>query len=151
MLLPPVTGPPHEPDRDERGGCHPRPRLIDAVKGVRTNQGIAEVVSIILALPFALMISLLLLRIEPPFARLISAAPDQPNIFGSAVVFGALALSVVALAVNVAPIMRDVRAGTAADPVNIALTVLIGFFILLFIGALIVDQYPCWIGMPNCD
>ncbi len=23
--------------------------------------------------------------------------------------------------------------------------------IALFIGAIIVDQYPCWISIPNCD
>ena len=25
------------------------------------------------------------------------------------------------------------------------------FFMLWIVGSIVVDQYPCWIGMPNCD
>ncbi len=34
---------------------------------------------------------------------------------------------------------------------NLLLAVAILFFIIMFAGGIIVDQYPCWIGVPNCD
>lgn len=66
----------------------------------------AAVVGAFLALPFALLYSLLVLHIEPPLRALESlrTPPDQPNVVGSAIVLGAWLLSVVALAVTVSPI-----------------------------------------------
>ena len=116
----------------------------------------AATVGAILALPFALLYSLLVLHIEPPLGlleSLVTVGPDQPNVVGSAIVLGAWLLSVVALVVTLAPILRDARAGggITTHPVNLALAVVILFFVGGFVVSLVVDQYPCWIGVPNCD
>jgi len=122
-----------------------------------TNPRSAAIISFFLALPFASILSLLMLNIEPHFGPLepllTSADPDQPDVLGSAIVFGAMLLSLVAFILNLAPIVRNVRAGNSitAIPGNLLLAVVILFFITMFVGGMIVDQYPCWIGVPNCD
>ena len=95
----------------------------------------------VLALPFALLYSLLVLHIEPPLRALesLKVAPDQPNVVGSAIVLGAWLLSVVALIVTLSPIVRDARAGRGitTHPVNLALA----FVILLFVGGFVVTSW----------
>ena len=80
-------------------------------------------------------------------------APDQPNVIGSAIVLGAWLLSVAAIIVTISPIVRDARAGRplVTHPVNLALASVILLFVVAFVVSIVVDQYPCWIGVPNCD
>jgi heme A synthase len=116
----------------------------------------AAIAATILALPFALIFTSLLLGIEPrvgPLDPLGTVDADQPNVIGSAMVFGAWALSVVAFIINLSQILRDARGarGIRTHPVNLALAIVILFFIGGFVVAFVVDQYPCWIGVPNCD
>lgn len=115
----------------------------------------AAIVGAVLALPFALLYSLLVLHIEPPLRVLesLKVAPDQPNVVGSAIVLGAWLLSVVAFVVTLSPIVRDARAGRPllTHPVNLALAIVILLFVVAFAVSFVVDQYPCWIGVPNCD
>ena len=41
--------------------------------------------------------------------------------------------------------------GITANPINLLLSIIILFIIFVFVGAIMVDQYPCWVGVPNCD
>jgi hypothetical protein len=115
----------------------------------------AAILGAVLALPFALLYSLLVLHIEPPLGALesLKVAPDQPNVIGSAIVLGAWLLSVAAFIVTLSPIVRDARAGRplVTHPVNLALASVILLFVVAFVVSLVVDQYPCWIGVSNCD
>lgn len=116
----------------------------------------AAIAGAILALPFALLYSLLVLHVEPPLRlleSLVTVGPDQPNVVGSAIVLGAWLLCVVAFLVTLSPIVRDARAGrpVLTHPVNLALASVILLFVVAFVVSLVVDQYPCWIGVPNCD
>lgn len=116
----------------------------------------AAILGAILAVPFALLYTLLVLHIEPPLrllGSLTTVGPDQPNVVGSAIVLGAWLLSVVALGVTLSPIVRDARAGrgVTTHPVNLALAGVILLFVGGFVVGIVVDQYPCWIGVPNCD
>jgi hypothetical protein len=58
----------------------------------------------------------------------------------------------VAFIVNIRPV---VRAGDAwsrtATPLNLVVAVVALSFVVLFIVGIVVDQYPCWTGVPNCD
>lgn len=36
-------------------------------------------------------------------------------------------------------------------PINFFLALAALAIIVLFVGNVIADQYPCWIGVPNCD
>jgi len=116
----------------------------------------AAIISLLLALPFAIIYMLIVLEIEPPLGPLeplLRGPVDRPNVLGSAIVFGAWLLALVALILDLAPIIRTLRAGDSltAHPINLLLAIATFFFIAMFVGTIIVDQYPCWIGVPNCD
>jgi len=116
----------------------------------------AAIAAGVLALPFAIIFALLLLHIEPPLGPLesmLKGEVDQPNVLGSAIVFAAWLLSVVALVFAVAPIVRGVRAGLgiAANPLNLLAAGVISALVVSFVAGIVVDQYPCWVGVPNCD
>lgn len=118
------------------------------------NPRSTAIIGFILALPFVTLLSLLLLGIEPPLGPLLNNPdPDQPDVLGSLVVLGAFLLSVLACVIVRAPIARAMRAGGSlfAHPVNLALAAAILTLVTVVVGGIIVDQFPCWIGVPNCD
>jgi uncharacterized membrane protein len=51
------------------------------------------------------------------------------------------------------PIVRTVRAGNTlmANPVSLLLKVAFLVFLAWLWGTLVVDQMPCFVGVPNCD
>lgn len=106
-----------------------------------------------LAVPFAFLVTHLLLQIEPPLGAMLRRDPDQANVVGNAIVLGSLALAIVGLALAVSPPVRASRTGAslAAARGDLTVAAFILFFVGLFIGGVIVDQLPCWRGVPNCD
>lgn len=127
------------------------------MRNILTNPRSVAIFSLMLALPGAVLFSLFLLHIEPPLGPLeplVTAPVDQPNIIGSAIALTLiLFLPIVAFIINLGPIMRNARAGNsiAANPTNLLVAAAILFIITMFVGGIIVDQYPCWVGVPNCD
>ena len=124
-------------------------KLLKRVAGDDASAAIAAG----LALPFAILFMMLVLHVEPPFGPLLRGEVDRPNVLGSAIVFGAWLLSVVALVFAVAPIVRVARAGvrSPARPVNLLVAAVIALLVVAFPAGIVVDQYPCWIGVPDCD
>ena len=125
--------------------------------GVAISSRSAAIGGALLALPFASILSLLLIGGDPPplgpLEPLVNP-DDRPNVVGSAIVVGAWLLALVAFIVNVAPIVRNARAGhsIATSPAaNLLVAAATFALVAFFVGAIIVDQYPCWIGVPNCD
>ena len=117
---------------------------------------VAAIISFILALPFVTILSLLMLNIKPPLGPheplLNNLDPDQLNVLGSLIVLGAFLLAVLACIIVRAPIVRTMRAGGSllAHPINLLLAVVTLSFIARLVVGIIVDQYHCWIGVPNC-
>ncbi|MBP1702254.1 MAG: hypothetical protein H6Q38_1361 [Chloroflexi bacterium] len=67
--------------------------------------------------------------------------------------FGILWLMPVAFLLILMPLVRDLRAGNRilVNPINQLLRVVVLILIVwLWAGALI-DQMPCFLGVPNCD
>lgn len=115
------------------------------------------IAGLLLALPFAILFGSLLIGGDPPdfgpLEPLLVSPAEGPNVVGSAIVLGTWLLTLVAFIVNVDPIVRDARAGRSIGTHPASLLVAVGAFVLvaLFVGGIVVDQYPCWIGVPNCD
>jgi hypothetical protein len=126
-------------------------------KNIITNPKSAAIIGVILALPFVTILSLMMLHIEPPLGPLEpllkNPDSDQPNVIGTLIVLGAFLLAIAACIIARAPIVRTIRAGGSllAHPLNLMLGVVILSFITMLVVGLIVDQFPCWIGVPNCD
>ena len=133
-------------------------RTADAVPARRntilTNPGSAAIIGFLLALPFLTIIALLLLNIQPPFARSFNnPAPDQPDVIGTLIVLGAFVLAVAGCIIARVPIVRTLQAGGSlfAHPINLVLALVTLSFITMLVVGVVVDQFPCWIGIPNCD
>jgi membrane protease YdiL (CAAX protease family) len=107
----------------------------------------------LLALPFITLILLFILGIEPYLGPLDPYLDPANSHLGSFIVFSALLLSLAGFAICAIPVVQKMQAGNgiASNPINLLLASIILFFILAFIGLIFVDQYPCWIGVPNCD
>ncbi len=129
----------------------------NAMKAIITNPKSAAIISFILALPFVTLLSLLILGIEPPLGPLEpllkNPDPDQPNVFGSLIALGTFLLAILACIIARAPIVRTMRAGGSlfAHPINLTLAVIILSFVTILVVGFFVDQFPCWVGVPNCD
>jgi uncharacterized membrane protein YidH (DUF202 family) len=127
------------------------------MKNILTSPRSSAILGFILALPFMTILSLMMLRIEPSLGPLEPwlnrPNPGQPNLLGTLMVLGAFMLSILGGIVVRAPVVRTVRAGGSllAHPIHLLLAAAILVFIALFVGIIIVDQYPCWTGVPNCD
>ncbi len=119
-----------------------------------SNSRRAAIVSFILALPMTIMFFLFKFGIEPPFAAwLDDPDPDKPDVIGSLIVLVLALLLPVAFIIILRPIGQSIRVGNglAASPLNLILAAGIFLVFAFFVGHIVVDQYPCWMGVPNCD
>ena len=127
-----------------------------SARGVANGSRSAAIAGVLLALPFATIFSLLLIGGDPPPLGPLEPyvnPDDRPNVVGTAIVLGAWLLALAAFIVNVVPVAREARAGRGitTSPANLLVAAAALALVAFFIGAIIVDQYPCWIGVPNCD
>jgi len=130
----------------------------DSMKNILTNSKSATILSFILILPLAILFPITTLEIEPFYGFLMPLFTEADGYtttaFGKIVMIVAIfLLPVAAFIVSFIPILRNVRVGNSiiAHPINFLLAIAIFSFIIMFMGGIIVDQYPCWIGVPNCD
>lgn len=123
------------------------------MKNILSNHNSAGLTSLLLALPFPTLILLFMLGFEPRLGTLPELLGTSESRLGSLIGLGAFLLLVVAFILSLASIRRDARAGRgiAASPLNLFLAATTLILIVAFVGAIVVDQYPCWIGVPNCD
>jgi hypothetical protein len=123
------------------------------MKAIVGNPKNSAITGLLLALPFITLILLFTFGIEPDLGPLDPYLDPENSHIGSFTVFGALLLSLAGFAISVIPVVQSMQAGNGitAHPINLLLASIILFFILAFAGLIIVDQYPCWVGGPNCD
>lgn len=100
----------------------------------------AALVSFILVVPFAILESL-------------NQTITRRNAPGFVVLFGLLWLLPVAFIVILMPVVRNLRAGDSlpANPINLLWRVASLALIAMIWGVLLLDQMPCFMGVPNCD
>lgn len=112
----------------------------DPMKNIAANLKSAAMISFFLVLPFALLNFLF-----NPLRR--------QNALDHIVLFGLLWLLPMVFIVILAPIVRTVRAGNSilTNPVTLLLRVAFLVVIAGMWGVAIIDQLPCFIGVPNCD
>jgi hypothetical protein len=112
----------------------------DTMKTITTDLRSAAIISLILVLPFAILESL-------------NNTITKQNAPGLIILFGLMLLLPMAFIVIVMPIARTVRAGTGLPGNPITLFLRVGFLALIATvwGWGLIDQLPCFLGVPNCD
>lgn len=118
---------------------------------------VATIASFLLALPAMILYILLVLNIQPNFGPLEpilnNPDPNQPDVVGSLIALGTMLLLLAAFIFNLSIIVRALRAGEriTSHPFNLILALAMLGFITSIVGSIVADQYPCWVGVPNCD
>jgi hypothetical protein len=109
----------------------------DVMKGITKSFGRAALISFILVAPFAILESL-------------NHSITRQNALSLIVLFGLLWLLPMVFIIIVAPVVRNLRAGSA-KPINLLLRVASLAFITVIWTGIVMDQLPCFLGVPNCD
>jgi len=110
------------------------------MKSILKTLGAAALISFTLTLPFAIL--------DFRFNTV-----SKQNAPGLIVLFGLLWLLPTAFIVILAPIVRAIRAGDSvlAHPVTFLFRVAFLALLAIMWGGLLIDQLPCFLGVPNCD
>jgi cation transport ATPase len=108
------------------------------MQSLLANSKTPAIISLLLVIPFMIM-------------ELVNR-PDSITNFPIPL-FGIMWILPVLFILTGMPILRNVQAGNSllAYPVNLLIRVAFLFFIAWFWGALLIDQMPCFLGVPNCD
>lgn len=123
----------------------------------RPNPLISALVGAVLCLPFAAIVSMALLDLNPsaePLRTLLNPSdPASPAGLSTLIALGAFLLVIVVFGINLSHVLRSGRPGeqVTAHPVNLGLAAVTLVAIVAVIGLFVADQYPCWVGVPNCD
>ena len=128
------------------------------MENIISNHKSSALIGFLLAMPLAILLLIEISGIEPLrgfLVTLTTEAGSNPRLtaFGKILTFGTLLLLPLGFIISFAPVARNVRAGYGftANPVNLLIAAALFIFIATLVTGFIIDQYPCWIGVPNCD
>ena len=118
----------------------------NTMNNITTHLRAPAIISFLLVLPF------MILEFMFNVVHRIHAL-SLKNALDFTVLFGLLWLLPTAFFVILMPIVRNVRAGNSlmAHPINLLLRVACLALIAMLWGDLLIDQLPCFLGVPNCD
>jgi hypothetical protein len=114
--------------------------MNNKTKSIITTFGAAALISLILVLPFALL--------EFRFHTV-----NSRNALDYVALFGLLWLLPTAFIIVLMPMARALRAGNSilANPGALLFRAAFLVLIAMMWGGLLIDQLPCFLGVPNCD
>ena len=123
-----------------------------------TNPKSALMISVVLILSVVILSLLDSLGWEPLERLLNGPNPEQLYVFRVRVPSQFIALILISIPVAAGiiaggPIISTLRAGGSlfAHPLHLIIVVVISFLFAAGVVSLIVDQWPCFVGVPNCD
>lgn len=118
------------------------------------NPRLSEVMALVLVLPFLAISILRILNIEPPFAQTFNQPdPDKSNFYNTVIPLGAFLLAVAASLIARISIVRTLQARgrLLAHPISLILVLLMLVILAWNWGSFVIDQMPCFVGVPGCD
>lgn len=128
------------------------------MENIITNQKSAAIIGFLLAMPLAILLLIEISGIEPLHGFLVALtteAGNNPrlNTFGKILTLGTVLLLPLGFVISLVPMVRNVRAGYGfmVNRVNLSIAAALFIFIAALVIVNVIDQYPCWIGVPNCD
>ena len=110
------------------------------MQSITTNLRSPAIISLILVLPFVIL-------------EFMFNPVNQQDAPGLTVLFGLLWLFPMAFIIILRPLVRNVRVGNSImrNPMKLLLRVAFLVLIATMWGGILVDQLPCFVGVPNCD
>src|SRR5688500_12989985 len=109
------------------------------MKSTVKSVGSAALISAILVLPFVIL-------------EAVNQTITKQNVFGLVLMFSILWLLPTVFIVMLAPLVRNIKAGNImTKPFALLLRVASLAVIGMMWTGMIVDQLPCFLGIPNCD
>jgi hypothetical protein len=140
-------------EKDDRASSFPTPGNISHTK-LKSKLTISG--GLLLSV---VILSLLVFLGREPLERLLNRSnPELVYVFGVRFVSPLIALVLFSLPIAAGilagnPIARTLQTGGGlfAHPVNLIIVIIILFALVLGFASLVVDQWPCFIGLPNCD
>jgi hypothetical protein len=108
--------------------------------------GLSAIISLLLVLPFAILEFVFNILNKP-------SALNPKNLAGLTFLFGLMWLLPTVFIAILMPILQNVRAGSniLANPIGLLLKVVFLALIAMMWGGILIDQLPCFLGVPNCD
>ncbi len=122
-----------------------------------SNHKSAAIIGFLLAMPLAILLLIMVYDIEPlsGFFKALTTEADGHRIstLGRILEVGALLLLPLGFIISLVPVVQNARTGDGltANPINLLIATALFIFIATLIVSFVIDQYPCWIGVPNCD
>jgi magnesium-transporting ATPase (P-type) len=140
ILLPIVRG--------RRTGNHYMAKPISSRRNtLLSNPKSALIMSIVLILSLIVFSWL-------PLERLLNGPnSEQPYALGQVISLLVISIPIAAGIIAGRPIVSTLRAGGSlfAHPIHLIIVLVIAFLFAASVVSLIVDQWPCFMGVPNCD
>lgn len=127
------------------------------MENIISNQKMSAIFAVVLALPLAFILLIETQNIEPlnVYLRTMTTTADgyQLSAFGKIFFITAILLLPLGFFISLMPIARNMRSGRMlmANPVNFFISAGLFIFIAILVAVFVIDQYPCWMGVPNCD
>ena len=111
---------------------------MNPMKNILTNLRSPAIISLLLVVPFIIM--------ELVNRRNFNEGFPFP-------LFGFMWVLPILFILTLTPMVQTVRAGNSlmANPISLLLKVAFLLFLAWFWGNIVVDQMPCFLGVPNCD
>jgi len=111
---------------------------MNPMKNILTNLRSPAIISFILVIPFMIL--------ELVNRRNFHEGFPIP-------LFGFMWLLPILFIITIMPIVRNIRAGNSiiANPISLLLRVVFLVFIAWMWVGILIDQMPCFLGVPNCD
>ena len=108
--------------------------------GIIANFRSAALISFIVVLPFAIL-------------ELLFHSVTRQNAPGLIVLFGLLWLLPTGFILIIGPMVQTVRAGNSiiGNPITLFIKVAFLAIFAMMWGGILIDQLPCFLGVPNCD
>lgn len=110
------------------------------MKTITKDLGLGAIISFIIVLPLAIL-------------EALNNSVTRENASGLVLLFGVMWLLPTAFVVIFIPMLRSVRAGNTlmAKPMSLLFRVASLVLIATVWGWGLIDQLPCFLGVPNCD
>jgi hypothetical protein len=120
--------------------------MMNPMKNILANLRSAAIISFLLVLPFAILEFMFNIAYKPTALSLKKA-------LDLTVLFGLLWLLPVTFITILLPMVRNVQVGNRimARPIHFLLSVAFLALIAIMWGGIVIDQWPCFIGVPKCD